>query len=75
MSDKTEITNPIKIKDNSVERVAFDLMEKIANSDSYYNEESFRKPNSREYYLKLYNQCHKVVYSRGVNIDEILKKG
>lgn len=74
MSDRTEITNAIKIQDNSVERIAFDLMERIANSESHYNESNCRKPNSREYYLKLYNQCHKVVYSRNTNIDEILKK-
>ncbi|MBF7691121.1 hypothetical protein [Acinetobacter pollinis] len=73
MSDKTEIANPIKIQDNSVERIAFELMEKIANSESSYYEDGVGKPNSREYYLKLYNQCHKVVYSRASKIDEILK--
>lgn len=73
MVDKTEISNPIEIKDNSVERVAFDLMEKIANSESYYSENEYRKPNSREYFLKLYNQCHRVVYSRSAKVDEILK--
>ena len=48
-------------------------MERIANSEGYNNEEAYRKPNSREYFLKLYNQCHKVVSSKVANIDEILK--
>ena len=73
MVDKTEISKPIEIKDNSLERVAFDLMERIANSEGYNNEQAYRKPNSREYFLKLYNQCHKVVSSKVANIDEILK--
>lgn len=73
MVDKTEISKPIEIKDNSLERVAFDLMDRIATSEGYNNEDAYRKPNSREYYLKLYNQCHRVVHSRAANIDEILK--
>lgn len=73
MVDKTEISNPIEIKDNSVERVAFDLMEKIANSEGYSNETGYKKPNSREYFLKLYNQCHKVVDNRNVKISDLLK--
>lgn len=34
MVDKTEISNPIQIKDKSVERVAFDLMERIARAET-----------------------------------------
>ena len=71
MVDKTEITNAIQIKDNSIERVSFDLMEKIAQAE-HAKQDNFREPNSREYYLKLYNQCHKVVSRSGVDIKDIL---
>ena len=73
MSEKMEINNPIEIKDNSVERVAFDLMEKIVASEAFHKESGYKKPNSREYFLKIYNQCHRVVSSRSANVDEILK--
>ena len=71
MVDKTEITNPIQVKDNSIERVAFDLMEKIAQAE-HAKQDKFREPNSREYYLKLYNQCHKIVSWSGVDVKDIL---
>lgn len=70
MSEKMEIKNPIEIKDNSVERVAFDLMEKIAQAE-HAKQDNFREPNSREYYLKLYKQCHKIV-SGSVNIEDVI---
>lgn len=73
MVEKTEISSPIEIKDNSVERVAFDLMEKIANSEGYGNENGYKKPNSREYFLKLYNQCHKTVSRTSIDIDKLLE--
>lgn len=72
MLDKTEISKPIEIKDNSVERVAFDLMEKIAYLENATND-GYLQPNTREYFLKLYNQCHKVVDNRNVKILDLLK--
>ena len=49
MVDKTEISKPIEIKDNSVERVAFDLMEKIAYLENATND-GYLQPNTREYF-------------------------
>ncbi|WP_312969020.1 hypothetical protein [Acinetobacter gerneri] len=72
MSDSITVSRPIEIKDNSVERVAYDLMEKIAFAESKIETENFRKPNPREYYLKLYNQCHRTVSWSGVDIKDIL---
>ncbi|WP_180113403.1 hypothetical protein [Acinetobacter sp. YH12073] len=72
MADRMEISKPIEIKDNSIERIAFDLMEKISQSESYYNLDEQKQKNPREYFLKLYNQCYKVVDYKGVDIDKLL---
>lgn len=72
MSDSITVSRPIEIKDKSVERVAYDLMEKIAYSESKRENGEFLKPNSREYYLKLYNQCLKVTSWSGVDVKDIL---
>lgn len=61
MSDNVNINGPVKIQDNSNERVAFELMQLIANVESSTDTQKFRKPNSREYYLTLYKQCITVV--------------
>ncbi|MDM1758175.1 hypothetical protein HX127_11450 [Acinetobacter sp. 256-1] len=74
MVDKTEITHPIEIKDNSIERVAFDLMEKIAADEQYFSKNDALKENPRDYYLKLYNQCHKTVSRPSIDIDNLLQK-
>ena len=59
MSGDTTITNPIEIKDNSKERVAFDLMEKI----SFFEHDNKEADQSkREYWLTLYRQCLKATY-------------
>jgi len=77
MNERTYITNPIQIKDNSKERVAFDLMEKIANyergSTANAIKEVVEAQQSREYWLKLYNQSSKVVDYIDIDIDELLK--
>ena len=77
MTDKTQITNPIEIKDNSKERVAFDLMEKIANyergSGANLVQEVVTKQRSREYWLRLYNQCYKVIDYKDINITTLLE--
>ena len=70
MSDSITVTKPIEIKDNSIERVAFDLMEKIAQAE-HAKQDNFREPNSREYYLTLYRQCHKIVSGR-VDVKDII---
>lgn len=73
MVDKTEISNPIQIKDNSVERVAFDLMEKIARAETPGTGMLTAEQKKRDYWLKLYNQCHRVVYSHNAGIKGILE--
>lgn len=72
MSDSITVTRPIEIKDNSVERVAFDLMARIAEVEKATGNDEDRTSNPREYYLKLYNQCHKVVSWSGVDVKDIL---
>lgn len=73
MSDKTEIKNPIQIKDNSIERVAFDLMQKIVDAEISRGKDDYLKPTPREYFFKLYNQSLRVVSRTGVDIDLLLK--
>ncbi|WP_291370608.1 MULTISPECIES: hypothetical protein [unclassified Acinetobacter] len=73
MSDSITVTRPIEIKDNSVERVAFDLMSRIAEAEKIKGKDEGKKDNPREYYLKLYNQCHKVVSWSGVDVKAILE--
>jgi hypothetical protein len=72
MVDKTEISKPIEIKDNSVERVALDLMEIIASVERTRSD-NYLKPNTREYFLKLYNQCHRVVGYSSIDVDQVLQ--
>ena len=72
MSDSITLSRPIEIKDKSVERVAFDLMEKISNAEKIHKKDSEKQTNPREYYLKLYNQCLKVTSWSGVDVKDIL---
>lgn len=72
MSDSITVSRPIEIKDNSVERVAFDLMSIIAEAERVTGKNEGKKDNPREYYLKLYNQCHKVVGWSGVDVKDVL---
>lgn len=74
MSNSTTVSGPIEIKDKSVERVALELMQIISESERVADKEKFRKPNSREYYLKLYNQCHRVVSWSGVDVKDVLQE-
>ena len=77
MSEKFEFKNPIEIKDNSKERVAFDLMEKIATkeygSSVAPNKEIASQQKSREYWFKLYNQSYQVVNNKDINITKLLE--
>lgn len=72
MVDKTEISNLIQIKDNSIERVALDLMEKIGISEMH-NGKLKNEQKNRSYWLKLYNQCHRVVDYKDIDIDKLLE--
>ena len=72
MSDDITVSRPVEIKEKSVERVAFDLMEKISMAEKTYSQDSEKKTNPREYYLKLYNQCLKVTSGSRVDVKDIL---
>ena len=69
MAEDTKITNPVEIKDNSKERVAFDLMNVIA-SDEYDGSRTEQK--NRKYWLSLYCQCLKA--TSGYPLESILKE-
>lgn len=77
MTEKTQIANPIEIKDNPKERIAFELMEKIANyergSGAGLVSEVVAKQRSRDYWFKLYNQSYKVVNNKDIDIGELLR--
>ncbi|HCQ9885965.1 TPA: hypothetical protein OMQ51_002077 [Acinetobacter baumannii] len=62
----------MKIIDNSKERVALELMIRIAESEKVNQISVNRNTNPREYFLKLYNQCHKVVSWNGIDIKDVL---
>lgn len=54
----TTVSGDIRVSDNSFERVAFELMQHIANwEDSEKNDKS-----SRDYWLKLYMQCRRAAH-------------
>lgn len=74
MADSMKIQGPVEVKDNSAERVAFDLMEKISNSENYSETHAEMKENKRHYFLKLYSQCLDVVNDRGAPKLEDLSK-
>ncbi len=69
MSDNTSINGPVTIKENSRERVAFDLMMQIISQDTRYDNEA----NDRKYWLTLYRQCLKAT-AGVVNLESILKE-
>jgi hypothetical protein len=69
MNGKISTNHPIEIKDNSKERVAFDLLEKIASYDSREKAEGMK----REYWLTLYHQCLKAT-SGTCSIESILNE-
>lgn len=69
MTDNVQVNGPIEIKDNSTERVAYDLMSKIANNEAglnpnTYNEDIKKQQRSREYWLTLYAESYRVVAGR-----------
>ena len=65
--DSMKISGPVKIEDNSRERVAYDLTLQIARHDKVPNEVKDRK-----YWFTLYRQCH--LAASGCNLAAILKE-
>lgn len=65
MVDNVSVSGPIEIKDNSLERVAFDLMSRIAHNESGHatdpNKEVRSAQKNRKYWLNLYSECLHVV--------------
>lgn len=67
MSNDLKVSGPVEIKDNSAERVAFDLMTVIASNENSRTETcAAKKASKRLYYLKLYAECLTVVKHRTV---------
>ncbi len=54
MPENVSINSPIEIKDNSIERVAFDLTMHISSIERTYDDKEYRKE-----LLRLYDQCLK----------------
>jgi hypothetical protein len=68
MADSMNIQGPIEVKDNSAERVAFDLMLVIDNHENPagLDECQAKKNSDRLYYLNLYAECLTTVKHRKV---------
>ena len=73
MVDSLNINGPVEIKDNSKERVAFDLMLRISNAENPSAVKFSKEQQTRLYWLKLYNQCIKVVSKPSLTSDDITK--
>lgn len=67
MSD-VNVSGPVEIKDNSKERVAYDLMKMIWHDDS----RAEQNQTDRKYWLTLYSQCLKA--TSGYSLESILKE-
>lgn len=59
MADNMKIQGPVEVKDNSAERVAFDLMSVIASKENpaMSDDCQAKKNSNRLYYLTLYTEC------------------
>ena len=70
MADSMSIQGPIEVKDNSAERVAFDLMSVIAHKENPVRGDQCQamKDSNRLYYLNLYKECLNVV--QGYSVPE-----
>lgn len=64
--DSVSLSGPIKVKSDSSEAIAFELMKYIAGYDEEIN------ARSRAYWLTLYRQCLKA--TKGEALESILKK-
>lgn len=58
----------IQLNDHTKERVAFELMQYIAEAEAA-SSDNYQEPNPRDYYLQLYAKClttiRKSVYKEG----------
>lgn len=65
MVDNVQLNGPIEIKDNSAERVAYDLMTRIAHAESGTSIDPNRDvrdaQKKRDYWLTLYAESYRVV--------------
>lgn len=63
MSNDLKVSGPIEVKDNSAERVAFDLMRVIAGNENNRPQPdcAAKKASNRLYYLNLYAESLRVV--------------
>jgi hypothetical protein len=66
MAESLSVSGPVSIQSDCKQRVAFDLMDRIARA------EDSAERKSRAYWLKLYTQCHDATSGR--NIESILKE-
>ena len=67
MADQISITSPVSVESDCKQRVAYDLLNKIA----YHTGDDAQKKD-KKYWLTLYCQCHKAV--SGVSLGGILKE-
>jgi hypothetical protein len=65
MADNRNVTGTVTTEADGPSRVAYDLMNRIVR----YEEDA---PKTREYFLRLYAQCH-IVATRATWLDEALK--
>ncbi|MCH7389530.1 hypothetical protein [Acinetobacter dispersus] len=72
MTDKAVLSGPVEIKDSSEARVAYDLMLLIANKEVGFtmaqNKDVSEEQKTRDYWLKLYSQCHRA--ARGLKHNQ-----
>jgi hypothetical protein len=65
MADDVRISGPVAVESGSKERVAFDLMNKIASH------EGSDERSKRDYWFKLFHQCMNATY--GYDLKSIHK--
>lgn len=64
MAENVNVSGPVSIESHSKERVAYDLMMRVANSESGNKD--------RTYWLTLYTQCYKA--TSGNSLASVLKQ-
>lgn len=67
MAEKVSVSGPIAVRSDSSDRVAFDLMDRIAAWENAPED----KKRTREYWLTLFFQCKEA--TRGGYLDSVLK--
>lgn len=74
MTDKVVFNGPLELKDNSQARVAYDLMVLISGKEIGFtmaqNKDVAEEQKSRDYWLKLYSECHNVAKGYGYTSKE-----